>query len=151
MSAPPRTATSGTFFITATTYKRRRLFHVEQNAQLLLETLQHYRTQGLYQLRAFVVMPDHLHLLITSKNISDALRHIKGGFSRRLASKLPAWQSGFTDHLVADADEFHSRRKYIHANPVRAKLVTNWKHYPYSSAYRPETQLQRPSNQADAL
>jgi putative transposase len=145
MSAPPRTTTSGTFFITAITHKRRRLFQSEQNAQLLFETLQHYRTQGLYRLHAFVIMPDHLHLLLTANNISDALRHIKGGFSRRLASKFPAWQQGFTDHLIADADEFHSRRDYIHQNPVRAKLVTDRKHYPYSSAYRPEaTEPQQP-------
>jgi putative transposase len=48
MATPPRTATAGTFFITAITHNRRRLFQVDANAQLLIETLQHYRIQGLY-------------------------------------------------------------------------------------------------------
>jgi hypothetical protein len=67
-------------------------------------------------------MPDHIHLLMTTGNISEAVRHIKGGFSCRLGSKLPAWQHGFTDHLVLNPDQFRSRRDYIHPskpNPRR--------------------------------
>jgi putative transposase len=135
MATPPRTAAAGTFFITAITHNRRRLFQVDANAQLLIETLQHYRIQGLSKLHAFVVMPDHIHLLITTGNISEALRHVKGGFSRRLGSKFPAWQPGFTDHLILDPGQFHTRRDYIHQNPTRAGLVTNAEHYPFSSAY----------------
>ena len=63
MAKPPRTATSGTFFITTVTYNRRRLFQVPATAELFLETLQRYRTEGAYKLHAFVVMPDHAHLL----------------------------------------------------------------------------------------
>jgi hypothetical protein len=40
-------------------------FQVERDAELLIETLQHYRAEGHYQLHTFVVMPDHLHLLLT--------------------------------------------------------------------------------------
>ena len=65
MAIPARTADTGTFFITAITYNRRRLFQLPINATLFLETLQHYRTQGAYKLHAFVVMPDHIHLLLT--------------------------------------------------------------------------------------
>jgi putative transposase len=135
MASPPRTVTAGTFFITAITHNRRRLFQVDPNARLFLETLQHYRAKNLYKLHAFVVMPDHIHLLMTTGNISEAVRHIKGGFSRRLGSKLPAWQHGFTDHLVLDSDQFRSRRDYIHQNPIRAGLVASSELYPYSSAY----------------
>jgi putative transposase len=66
-------------------------------------------------------MPDHIRLLITTRNISEALRHVKGGFSRRLGSKFPAWQPGFTDHLILDSGQFHTRRDYIHQNPTRAR------------------------------
>ena len=138
MSAPPRSATSGTFFVSAITSNRRHIFQTEQNALLFIETLQHYRAQGLYKLHAYVVMPDHIHLLLTTADLSSALRHVKGGFSRRIASKFPIWQQGFTDHLVLDADQFHARRDYIHQNPVRARLVADWKDYPYSSAFHRE-------------
>ena len=139
MAIPPRTATTGTFFITTITYNRRRLFQVPANAELFLETLQHYRAEAAYKLHAFVVMPDHAHLLITpaEKTISQVMNLIKGGFSHRLVSKLPVWQRGFADHLVLDAQHFESRRTYIHQNPVRANLAATPELYPYSSAYRP--------------
>jgi putative transposase len=138
MAIPPRTASHGTFFITAITYNRRRLFQVPRHAELFLDTLQHYRAQGAYKLHAFVVMPDHAHLLLTpqDKTISLAMNLIKGGFSRRLASKFPVWQRGFADHLVLDRAHFESRRTYIHQNPVRARLVSSADLYPFSSAYR---------------
>ena len=136
MAVPPRTATSGTFFITAVTANRRRLFQVETNARLLLDTLQHYRAQGLYKLHAFVVMPDHLHLLLTTEDLPKAMQHIRGGFSHRLASKLAVWQRGYTDHLIRSRDEFDTRLVYIHQNPVRAHLAERAEEYPYSSAFR---------------
>jgi putative transposase len=137
MAKPPRTATSGTFFITTITFNRRRLFQIPANAYLFLKTLQHYRAEGAYKLHAFVVMPDHVHLLLTpnAKTISQTMNLIKGGFSRRLASKFPVWQRGYADHLILDRDHFESRRAYIHQNPVRAHLVTAAELYPYSSAY----------------
>jgi putative transposase len=113
---------------------------VTRNAELLLDTLQHYRAEGLYKLHAFVVMPDHVHLLLTPtvQTISQVMNRIKGGFSHRPASKLPIWQRGFTDHLVRNADEFASLRFYIHQNPVEGHLAQTAEHYPFSSAYRNE-------------
>jgi putative transposase len=89
MASPPRTATQGTFFLTTITYNRRRLFQLPHNADLFLETLQHYRLN--YLLHAFVLMPDHVHLILTprEKTLSQVMNLIKGGFSHRLASKLP--------------------------------------------------------------
>ncbi len=83
-------------------------------------------------------MPDHIHLLLTptGKTISQAMNRIKGGFSHRLPSNFPIWQRGFTDHLILNPDHFHSRRTYIHQNPVRAHLTQTPEQYPYSSAYK---------------
>ncbi len=136
MAIPTRTARPGTFFITTATYNRRRFFQVEANALLLIDTLQHYRREGNYKLHAFVVMPDHIHLLLTPEAITleRAMGLIKGGFSRRLASKIPVWQRSFTDHRIRDAEEFAIRRNYIHENPIRAHLSANAEAYPYSSA-----------------
>jgi len=139
MTIPIRPSRPGTFFVTSGTYNRRRLFQVTAYANLFLETLQHYRTQGHYKLHAFVVMPDHVHLLLTPQEITleRAIGLIKGGFSHRLASKLPVWQRSFTDHRIRDAEDLEIRRTYIHSNPVRATLVASAELYPYSSAHRP--------------
>ena len=85
MAIPPRTASTGTFFITTVTYNRRRLFQVPASTELFLTTLQHYRAQGPYKLHAFVVMPDHVHLLLTptGRTISQTMNLIKGGFPAR--------------------------------------------------------------------
>lgn len=128
----------GTFFVTSATYNRRRLFQVAASVELFLETLQQYRREGHYKLHAFVVMPDHVHLLLTPQGstIERAVGLIKGGFSHRIASKVPVWQRGFTDHRIRDREDFEIRRNYIHQNPVRARLVEAFDLYPYSSAYR---------------
>lgn len=137
MAIPTRTARPGTYFITTATHKRRRLFQVPQNAELFLDTLQHYRRKGHYLLHAFVVMPDHIHLLLTPQTMTleRAMQLIKGGFSHRLASRLPVWQRSFTDHRIRDsAEDFDLRRHYIHQNPVRAHLAPTADSYLFSSA-----------------
>jgi putative transposase len=138
MAIPFRAPRHGTFFITTATYSRRRLFQVAPNAELFLETLQHYRHEGCYKLHAFVVMPDHVHLIVTPQiiTIERAIGSIKGGFSHRLASKLPVWQRGFTDHRIPNAEDMETRRRYLHLNPVRGGLAVAAEMYPYSSAYR---------------
>jgi putative transposase len=138
MAIPPRTASEGTFFITTITYNRRHLFQLPANAELFLETLQHYRREAHYKLHAFVVMPDHVHLLLTptGKTISQTMNLIKGGFSCKITSAFPIWQRGFTDHLVQSADDFRTHRDYIHQNPVRAHLTASPELYRYSSVFK---------------
>ena len=137
MSIPRRSDRPGTYFITSRTYNSRRLFQVTVNAELFLETLQHYRRAGHYKLHSYVVMPDHVHLLLTPVDVSleRAVGFIKGGFSHRLGSKFPVWQRGFTDRRMRDREEFEIRREYIHQNPVRARIVESAELYRFSSAY----------------
>jgi putative transposase len=138
MATPSRASRPGTFFVTTTTYNRRRLFQVPANADLFIETLQHYRRAGHYKLHAYVVMPDHVHFIMTPQMtvLERAVGFIKGGFSHRLASKMPVWQRGFTDHRIRDEEDMRVRRDYLHQNPVRANLVAAPELYLFSSAHR---------------
>ena len=124
MAIPTRATSHGTFFITTQTYDRRRLFQVAATAELFIQTLQHYRAEGHCKLHSFVIMPDHVHLLLTPTNITleRSIQLTKGGFSHRLASKLPTWQRGFTDRRMRDRADFLTHRLYIQDNPVRAHL-----------------------------
>jgi putative transposase len=128
--------------VTSRTFEDRRLFQVEAKARIFLETLQHYRAQGRYKLHAFVVMPDHIHLLITPQEITieRAVGLIKGGFSHHLGSTFPVWQKSFHERRMRDAEEFIMRREYIHQNPVRGHLVARAEDYPFSSAFRKRTE-----------
>jgi putative transposase len=138
---PNPQSSTATYFVTSITFQRRRLFQVEANARLFLETLQHYRALGHYKLHAFVVMPDHVHLLITPQGITieRAVGLIKGGFSHRVGSKFPVWQKSFSQRRMRDAEEFVIRRQYIHQNPLRARMVQSAEDYPFSSAFRNRT------------
>jgi putative transposase len=103
-----------TFFITTTTASRRRLFQVHQNATLLIEILELQRQQNRIQLHAFVIMPDHIHLLLTPTSdlsLEKAMQYIKGSFSFRLKDKLDVWQRSYTNHCITRPDDYtHPRR-----------------------------------------
>jgi len=76
-----------TFFITTVTWKRTPLFRSQPKAELMMDVLLRYREQMRYALHEFVIMPDHLHLLLTPGadiSLERALQLIKGGFSYRL-------------------------------------------------------------------
>jgi putative transposase len=139
MAIPKRSSQPGTFFVTSATYNRRRLFQVGSNAELFIATLQEYRHAGHNKLHAFVVMPDHFHILLTPQEITleRCLGLIKGGFSHKMGSKFPIWQRGFTDHRIRNREEFLTRLNYIHQNPVDERIVECAELYPHSSAYRP--------------
>jgi putative transposase len=131
----------GTYFVTTTTFQRRRFFIVESYARLFLKTLYRYRREGRFQLHAFVLMPDHVHLLITPARdvtIERAMQIIKGGYSHAVGqeiSRREIWQKGFTDHRIRDAADYEGHRVYIHHNPVEAKLVLDPSEYRYCSAF----------------
>jgi putative transposase len=126
-----------TYFITSATASRRRLFQVEQNANLLIEVLQEQRAKDRLQLHAFVIMPDHIHLLLTSTpeiSLEEAMQYIKGSFSFRLKSKLNVWERSYTNHRITDARDYLTHITYIHKNPIRANLISDPELYPNSSA-----------------
>ena len=126
-----------TFFVTTVTARRQPLFRHNRAAVLLMETMLHYQAQRKYRLHGFVIMPDHLHVLITPAcdiSLERAVQLIKGGFSYRLKSRCPVWQESFTNHRIRDVVDFEQHVEYIHKNPVRAGLVLEAAQYPYSSA-----------------
>jgi len=130
----------GTYFVTFSTFQRTRLFVVESYTRLFLTTLYGYKRQGAFQLHAFVVMPDHVHLLITpTVTLERAMQLIKGGYSHAFGTdvgrKNEVGQRGFTDHRIRDAADFELHRGYIHQNPVKRGLVMKASEYRYCSAY----------------
>ena len=126
-----------TFFITAVAANRRRLFQTDVNANLFLQLLNDDRAKGRYAIHAFVLMPDHIHLLLTPApdiSIEKAMQFIKGGFSFRLKSKWPVWEDSFKKLRMTDRESYETHRDYIHENPVRAHLCAHPEEFPFSSA-----------------
>jgi putative transposase len=131
----------GTYFITSITWQRRSLFVAEPMARLFLQTLYSYRRQSKFRLHAFVLMPEHFHLLLTPVDIplERAVQLVKGGYSHavkeRLGKGIEIWERGFTDHRIRDIEDFEHHREYIHRNPVERGLVADCNEFRYCSAF----------------
>jgi putative transposase len=108
----------------------------------LVRVLYEYRAQGKYRLHEFVVMPDHVHVVLTvgpELSIEKAVQFIKGGFAFRAARELgfeaPVWQRGFSEVRVVDAEAYRTIANYVRENPVRRNLVLRAEEFPFSSAH----------------
>jgi putative transposase len=125
------------YFVTSQTIQREPFFRHERWAVLFQEILQHYRGKS-YLLHAYVIMPDHFHILISpQESLERAVQNIKGGFSFRAKRafdwKQDIWQAGFSDHRIRDGEDLDRHLAYIQKNPVKAKLCEKSEHYSYMS------------------
>ncbi|HYX68423.1 MAG TPA: transposase [Terriglobales bacterium] len=126
-----------TFFVSTQTWGRCSLFQSERLVLLLIDVLQQNRRKLHFELHEFVIMPDHLHLLLTPAHeipLERAVQYIKGGFSYRARKELgfggAVWQASFTNHRIRDARDYEAHRQYILQNPRRRGLPDD---YPYCS------------------
>ena len=142
MSVPKRHNTiPGVYFITSRTWESRAVFIKASACALFLETMERYRGAGKFALHAFVLMPEHFHILLTpgaAVSLERAVMHIKGGSAHTMREKLgfrfPVWQRGFSDHRIRDVRDYSAHLLYIEQNPVKRRLVEIAKEYPWSSA-----------------
>ena len=101
----------------------------------------------------YVVMPEHVHLLMSepkTANPSKALQVLKQNVSRALGRRgasaknssevadsitdgLHFWQRRFYDFNVWSSEKVREKLEYMHANPVKRKLVEHPKEWPWSS------------------
>ena len=133
---------SRTFFVTSKTAPNKAVLRSERMALLMIDVLRSYVRAGKFILHDFVVMPDHIHLLITLDqlmSVEKAAQLVKGGFSYRAKKELgyggEVWQKGFSEVRILDRQSFLAHRDYINQNPVKAGLVDSPEKFPYSSAY----------------
>jgi len=122
---------------------RSRQFYLRQPAiaDMVVEAIQ-YHAANLehYVLHAFVVMPNHVHLLATPALALPKLTKSWKGITSKRANTILAmtgscfWQEESYHHLVRNEREFEKIRCYIEENPVRAGLVREANEYRWSSA-----------------
>ena len=137
------------YMITTVTRRRVPLFNDPFAADVVLRSILFGRRQNWYKLLGFVVMPDHLHLIIIpgDKNVSEGMKSLKAFSARKINSlfcgKGSIWQRGFYDYILETEEKVISRIRYIEENPLRKGLVDNLEDYKYSSArFREETDLE---------
>jgi putative transposase len=77
---------------------------------------------------AFVVMPEHLHIVLTpgsGQTVERCMQLIKGGFSFSVRKQFAGevWQPGFHEHRIRDAEDFRNQIDYVAGNPGRRRLI----------------------------
>ena len=129
----------GTFFITSRTQTP--VFQTERSAELFLDVMQSYRRQHKFMLHAFVVMPDHFHIILTPAEgvtLERSVQYVKGGFSFRAKRELyiqrEIWQPKYHDRRIRDREECAALLRYLEDNPVKRRLTQTPSEFPFSSA-----------------
>jgi REP element-mobilizing transposase RayT len=110
-------------------------------ASMLVKALQYGEAvRAFYQLHAWVVMPNHVHVLFEPRvEMPRIMRWLKGATARRANRILgrtgqPFWQDESYDHWVRSDQEFRDLICYIEENPVKAGLVDAAEQWLWSSA-----------------
>ena len=139
-----------TFFISTATWERRSLLQSTPLCDLLLNVLRENRAKQRFQLHEFVLMRDHVHLILTPSSLvplKKAIQFIKGGFSFRAKKDAnfngEIWQKGYNEQRIKDANDYTEKATYIQMNPVKAGYVDHPEQFPYSSA-RLKTEIDPP-------
>ena len=87
-----------------------------------------------WKVLAAVVMPDHLHVVVRSRDRDAKVGNFSGALKRWIREELGAswkWQPGCFDRPLRSDESLHEKWRYLQENPVRAGLVSNSGNWPY--------------------
>ena len=139
----PRTqrqkSASGIYHVMIRGINRQRIFEDDEDNLKILECLQKYKAGGEFKLYAYCLMGNHLHLLINEKddNLSQILKQVGTRFvywyNWKYQRSGHLFQDRFKSEPVENDPYFLSVLRYIHLNPVNAKLCSDPSDYRYSS------------------
>ena len=88
----------------------------------------------------WVVMPDHVHTLLAlgQATLEEILRRLKSRsavlLNREIVRSGKFWDSGYHDHALREEEDLLATARYIIANPLRARLVSSVRDYPFWNA-----------------
>jgi REP element-mobilizing transposase RayT len=124
------------YLLTAVVHRRDPLFRDIAAGRLLVNELRKLHQQGTVESLAWVVMPDHLHWLVSLQNgsLDTLMRFLKGRSGRVINAHLQRtgalWQHGYHDRALRGEDDIKALARYVIANPLRAGLVDRIGDYP---------------------
>ncbi len=124
------------FFVTAHLGIKEPLFADARNAQIVLDSLQFFRSRGEISMYCFVIMPDHVHAVIkphSPATISGIMRRFKTYVAHEIGWGS-IWGESFWSEGITDERTYREKASYVHNNPVKAGLVARPQDYRFSSA-----------------
>ena len=140
------------YYLTVVTHRREPL--LVEHIELLRESFRESKRYYCYEINAIVVLPDHIHMIITPETSTDypkIVRAIKYNFSTKLVGcdcyhtdeeqslsryrrgLKTIWQKRYYEHTIRDEKDYFRCLEYMQNNPVKHELVDNMKDWKYSS------------------
>jgi len=142
----------GCYFFTVNLLQRHNNQLLIDQIELLRETVQNVKQKHPFHIDGWVVLPEHMHFIITlpvdDDDYAKRIRLIKSQFARKLPNveyqskvrisrhERGIWQRRFWEHTIRNDRDYSAHMNYLHYNPVKhgyVKAVIDW---PYSSFHR---------------
>ena len=125
-------------YLTFSCYHRQPKLGTPAPRHLFVKRLETVRQQYGFFVYGFVVMPEHVHLLVSEPEkgrLAQALQSLKQSIARNLALRAaePFWQARYYDFNVWSARKRIEKLRYIHRNPVKRGLVQSPDQWRWSS------------------
>jgi putative transposase len=143
-------AAGGTFFFTVALADRTSRLLTDR-IDALRSALRLTRRSQPFAIDAIVVLPDHLHVVMTlpdgdaaypnrlsliKRRFTDAIVKSAARVTHHPNGEIAIWQRRYWEHTIRDDRDFERHVDYIHFNPVKHRLVTRVADWPYSSFHR---------------
>jgi putative transposase len=124
-------------FLTFSCHRRLPYLNEDHARIVFEETLESLRQKHRFYLFGYVLMPEHVHLLLTEprhRPLATTLSVLKGETSKLLkGSRLHLWQTRYYDFNVLSQQKRVEKLRYLHRNPVVRGLVTEPEDWPWGS------------------
>ena len=130
---------SGVYHIIMRGINRQSIFEDEEDFVKFFQTIQHYKEQSGYEIYAYCLMGNHVHLLLKmgQEPLEQVMRRICGSYVYWYNQKYQRignlFQDRFKSEPVEDDTYFLIVQRYIHQNPIKAGLVRSAEQYKWSS------------------
>ena len=113
------------YFITICCEQRgQNLLAIPDVGHPLLDTIKHRHARGIWYAKLALIMPDHVHLILTFPDADKRIQTIMSKWKEWTAKSLDIeWQRDFFEHRLRKEESLREKADYIFMNPVRAGLV----------------------------
>ena len=142
----------GTYFFTINLLRRCGNTLLVDCIDALRTAMREVRTQKPFHIDGWVVLPEHMHLIITlppgDDDFSNRIKSLKIRFGKQIPFFEPRsavrvargergiWQRRFWEHAIRDAVDYERHMDYLHFNPVKHGHVIRVADWPYSTFHR---------------
>jgi len=146
-------------FVTCTILNWLPIFTRKESVEIVIQSLKHLQEKENLKLYAYVILENHLHMVVQSDDVQKSMRHFKSFTAKEILKLLQKenaetllkqfrfykkahktdrtyqiWQEGYQPKLMQTDAMMISKIKYIHGNPVKRGYVDTAEHWRYSSA-----------------